>query len=203
MSSKPEHWRNVYRSRSPKELSWFQPRATLSLDLIARAAIPMTAPIVDVGAGASMLADGLLARGYRDVTLLDLADEAFDDTRRRLRSPAGAHYVVSDVTAWAPSRRYALWHDRATFHFLTDEKARGAYRKVLASALASGGHAIVATFALEGPERCSGLPVRRYSAETLAAAFAGTLRLVEEAHEDHVTPAGITQRFVFGRFVRD
>jgi trans-aconitate methyltransferase len=199
-----DHWNATYSKLAPVERSWFQREATQSLDLIARTGVPLTAPIVDVGAGASTLVDGLLTRGYSDITLLDVAERALDDTRRRLANPGSTavHYLVSDVLEWTPPRRFALWHDRATFHFLTEAGDRERYREVLASALETDGHAIIATFAPDGPERCSGLPVRRYSAESLLEEFAGALHLVEQVHETHITPAGVVQSFVFVRFAR-
>ncbi len=203
MTTRQTHWNDVYSRRAPTDVSWFQREPARSLALIENAQLPTTAAIVDVGAGASTLVDALLSRGYRDVTLLDVAEHAFDATRARLGKEADAvRFIASDVTRWTPPRTYALWHDRAAFHFLTEEEDRARYRDVLMAALAPGGQAIVATFALDGPERCSGLPVRRYSAESLARELGEGLRLVESASDDHVTPGGAVQRFVFARLVR-
>ncbi len=197
------HWERVHRTRSPTEVSWYQPSADLSLELIDKSGVKADAPVIDVGAGGSTLVDGLLDRGFSDVSVLDIAASAFDATRARLGDRAGrVRYIVADVTAWLPGRAYALWHDRAAFHFLTEEPLRRAYRDTLRKALAPRGHAIIATFAEDGPERCSGLPVRRYSAEALAAEFAGLLRPVEERRSVHRTPAGGLQSFVFVRFER-
>lgn len=203
MTTRQTHWNDVYTRRAPTEVSWFQREPTRSLELIEHASLPKTAAIVDVGAGASTLADALLARGFRDITLVDVAEHAFDATRARLGKDADAlRFVVSDVTRWTPPKTYALWHDRAAFHFLIEEEDRARYRDVLSSALAPGGQAIIATFALDGPERCSGLPVRRYSAESIARELGDGFRLVESASDDHLTPSGATQRFVFARLVR-
>jgi hypothetical protein len=203
MSERPNHWNKVYEQRAPQEVSWFQAEATTSLELIANAGVGLDVPVIDVGAGASLLVDGLLAGGFRDITLLDVAGTALAETRRRL-GPAAAntvHYVVGDVTAWRPPKHFGLWHDRAVFHFLTAPSDRAAYRRTLALALAPGAHAIVATFALDGPERCSGLAVQRYSADTLSAEFAGLLTPVEVRTEVHVTPRGTPQSFVVVRLV--
>jgi trans-aconitate methyltransferase len=198
------HWQAIYERRAPAEVSWFQAQALSSLELVERAGISRDAPLIDVGSGASTLVDGLCSAGYRDITLLDVAAAAFVETRRRLegRPEGSVQYVVADVTRWTPPRKYALWHDRAVFHFLTAEADREAYRSVLAAALAPGAHAIVATFALDGPEQCSGLPVRRYSAASLASEFEDLLEPVEDRAALHTTPTGASQSFLFVRFVR-
>jgi trans-aconitate methyltransferase len=204
MSNRPEHWNAVYARRAPTEVSWYQRDATPSLDAIAACHVAPTAPIVDVGAGASTLVDGLLARGFDDVTLLDVSEGALAETRRRLLEGGPKHvaYVVADVIQWGPPRTFGLWHDRAVFHFLIDERERVLYRNVVASALPRGAHAIIATFAPDGPERCSGLLVRRYSAESLAEEFTGVLRLEDSKPVTHTTPGAALQSFVFAHFVR-
>ena len=204
MGENSDHWNDVYNQRAPTEVSWFQPEALASLELIAATHAPLDGPVIDIGAGSSLLVDGLLAKGFCDVTLLDVAESAFVEPRRRLAGDrAGAvHYVVSDVTRWKPERSYAVWHDRAAFHFLTEEHERARYRSVVASALGPDAHAIIATFALDGPDRCSGLPVQRYSADLLAQEFGGILEPVEERSELHTTPKGSKQSFVFVRFRR-
>lgn len=192
------HWEGVYTTKKPTEVSWYQPSADTSLALVDAANVPKDAAIVDVGAGASTFVDGLVARGYADVTLLDVAAPALETTRARLGDvSARIETVVSDVTAWRPSRRYGLWHDRAVFHFLVEDEARVAYRRVLREAVAPGGVVIVATFAEDGPEKCSGLPVRRYSAEALAAELGEGLVLLETRRERHVTPWHSEQSFVY------
>jgi len=200
----PPHWDDVYASRAADQVSWFQRSPVVSLELLAVAGVPIEAPVIDVGAGGSSLVDELLARGHRDITLLDIATSAFVPTRARLGALAeSVRFVVADVTTWKPERTYALWHDRAVFHFQATAEGRLAYRAALSSALAPGGHAIVATFALDGPERCSGLPVQRYSAETLAAELGAgdgdgsTFRLVDSRHEAHRTPGGAIQSFIY------
>ncbi|MBX3187713.1 MAG: class I SAM-dependent methyltransferase [Labilithrix sp.] len=197
------HWDDVYARKAPAEVSWFEASPALSLDLVTRAGLRLDGPIVDVGAGASTLVDALLARGHLDVTLLDVAESAFAASRARLAAHASrVHYVVSDVTHWTPSRTYALWHDRAAFHFLVSEADRAAYKRALAAALGPGGKAIVATFALDGPERCSGLPVQRYSAMTLAKELGDVLRLTDARAHLHRTPSGASQSFLYALFER-
>jgi 2-polyprenyl-3-methyl-5-hydroxy-6-metoxy-1,4-benzoquinol methylase len=204
MSQTREHWEHIYGTKTPGEVSWYQPEATTSLALIEAAGTQPGDPVVDVGAGAGVLVDGLLARGFSDVTLLDVSEAALDVVRARLGETGNkVRYVATDVTAWKPDRTFALWHDRAVFHFLVDPGARGLYRATLAAALQPGGAAVIATFADDGPEKCSGLPVRRYAPEELAAELAPVVRMVDSRRIVHTTPRGSEQRFVFGRFVRD
>lgn len=199
-----EHWQHIYGTKSPLEVSWYEPVAATSLALVEASGVRADEPVVDVGAGASVLVDGLLERGFSDVTLVDVSKTALETVRTRLGDAGRAvRYVATDLLAWKPERRFALWHDRAVLHFLGEPAARDAYRAVLSAALRPGGAAVIATFADDGPERCSGLPVRRYSPEQLAAELSPVLRLVEARRVVHTTPKGAEQRFVYGRFVRD
>ncbi len=202
MKTAAEHWNAVYETRAAEQMSWFQATADTSLALVREGHVGMAKAILDVGAGASRLVDGLLQEGYRDVTLLDISEAALEVTRRRLGERSSVQYLVADVTQWNPPRQFALWHDRAAFHFLVEERDRAGYRQGLSSALAPGSVAIIATFDLDGPERCSSLPVCRYSLTTLAQEFDGILRLVETRQELHQTPAGAKQPFVFAMFER-
>lgn len=202
MPTREDHWNTIYRTKAADRVSWHQPDVSASLDLVRACGLPPEAAIVDVGAGASLLVDRLLEEGFSDVTLLDLSSEALAVSRSRLGHEPRVREVVVDVTSWSPSRTYALWHDRAVFHFLTEPEQRAGYLRALGAALAPGAHAVVATFALDGPERCSDLPVQRYSAELLAAELAPVLEHVESRHALHTTPWGSTQSFVFGRFRR-
>ena len=200
MDSK-QHWDEVYAQKAEDSVSWFQPRPELSLALIAAAGLAPLDPIVDVGGGASRLVDQLLAQGHQDVTVLDVAAAALEKSRTRLGvAKDSAHWVVADITRWRPERRYRLWHDRAVFHFLTAPEDRLAYRRALETGLMPGGTAIIASFALDGPERCSGLPVQRYSPDTLAAELGPAFKLMERRQEEHTTPAGRLQRFQYSLF---
>ena len=196
-----QHWEQVYRQKSDETLSWFQPRPEISLDLIHAVGLRKTEALIDVGGGASRLVDQLLAEGYTDLTVLDIAQQALITARTRLGNSASqVHWIAADLTAWQPGRSYRLWHDRAVFHFLTDPVERAAYRKNLEAALAPGGTAIIASFALEGPERCSGLPVQRYSPQTLAAELGSGFRLLQHRHDAHHTPADRIQQFQYSVF---
>jgi trans-aconitate methyltransferase len=198
------HWQNVYATKGEKEVSWYQENPAPSLDLIAATGIPGDAAIIDIGGGASRLVDGLLENGFRRITILDLSAKALDEAKKRLgRRADGIDWIVADVTTWEPSRNYDLWHDRAAFHFLTERADCDAYVIRLKKAVRPGSHVIIATFAPDGPERCSGLPIVRYAPEALARALGPGFELVESRRHDHVTPGGNTQRFQFSRFLRN
>ena len=193
------HWDGVYGTKAETDVSWFEPAADLSLDLIARTGAEPDAAIIDVGGGLSPLADGLAARGHTDITVLDISAEAIG--KRLKRQPAGSPIqgIVADITQWRPARAYDVWHDRAVLHFLTSDEDRAAYHRALSEGLATGGQAIIATFAPTGPERCSGLPVRRYGPSDLTAFLGPRFQLIEAFEFDHETPGGSVQRFHVGR----
>lgn len=191
------HWEAVYRGKGERETSWFREHLDTSLALIDGLALDRATPVIDVGGGRSTLVDDLLARGYTDLSVLDLSESALAQARDRLGAAGAtvAWHVADVMNAALPDAHYGLWHDRAVFHFLVDDAARAAYVAQAARALRPGGHAIIATFAPDGPEKCSGLPVRRYAAAELAAAFAPAFRLVNQAREVHRTPWDSTQAF--------
>jgi len=193
------HWESVYDTREPTEVSWYQAAAARSLELVRATGEPRTAAILDVGGGASTLVDDLLASGYSDVTVLDLAANALDRARARLgESATRVEWVEADVTHFRPQREYAIWHDRAVFHFLTGEEERVRYLEVLREALRPRGHFILATFGPQGPRRCSGLDVRRYAVEDLTTLLGPGFELRRHLLEDHRTPAGVSQQFLYG-----
>ncbi len=201
--TREDHWQRVWTDREAERVSWYEPVPATSLELIRLAELPPEAPLVDVGGGASTLVDHLLAEGFRDLTVLDIAAPAFEAAKRRLGERARTvRWEVADVTGWRPARRYALWHDRAVFHFLVGEADRAAYRATLDRALAPGGRAIVATFAPDAPPRCSGLPVMRFDAAELARSFAELLVPIAERRHLHVTPTGVRQPFTYVLFRR-
>ncbi len=197
------HWERVYGERAPDEVSWYQDRPEPSLGLIEHVGLGSAARILDVGGGASTLVDHLLALGFRDVTVLDIAEPALARVRDRLgQRAATVRLLVGDVTTADLDGSYDLWHDRAVFHFLVEPELRAAYRMQLLDHTQPGAQVILGTFALDGPERCSGLPVARYSAATLATEIGSEFALEESMGHEHATPAGKIQRFVFCRFRR-
>jgi trans-aconitate methyltransferase len=197
------HWQKAYKEKGERQVSWFQEKPAISLELIHGVGAKPNSAIIDIGGGASRLVDILVSEGYRDLTVLDLSDDAIAITRSRLAERAVlVKWIVTDVTEWEPSRQYDLWHDRAAFHFLTEAADRAAYLDRLVQAIRRGGHAIIGTFAIDGPERCSGSPVMRYDATLLSAALGPAFALIGTRHHDHTTPTGGLQRFLFSVFRR-
>lgn len=199
------HWDGVYGARDVKRVSWYRPRLEQSLQMIEGAGLPPGAAILDVGGGASTLVDDLLDRGFDNVTVLDVSRLALDAARRRLGPRARrVRWTVADVTeVELATDAYDLWHDRAVLHFMVEDTDRDAYVANLRRALRPGGHVVLATFAPDGPSRCSGLPVRRYSAQGLLEAIGPGFALADSCDETHVTPAGTEQRFTWARLVHD
>lgn len=197
------HWQRVYQTKAEDEVSWFQARPEISLELILAAGFPREASIIDIGGGESRLVDALLEQGHSDVTVLDLSSAALEVTRKRLGKRADeVKWIVGDATSWSPSASYDIWHDRAAFHFLTEAGERRAYMDRLRGALRPGGQVIIGTFAPDGPEKCSGLPVMRHDADTLAAELGPQFVLEETRRHGHETPGGNIQHFQFSRFRR-
>jgi 2-polyprenyl-3-methyl-5-hydroxy-6-metoxy-1,4-benzoquinol methylase len=201
--SRQQHWENVYVTKGETEVSWFQETPSLSLQLMTLAGATPRSDVIDIGGGASRFVDALVEMGFQSVTVLDLSEAAIAVVKARLGSRANkVKWVVADVTTWEPQQFYDLWHDRATFHFLTEERDRTAYVAHLSKAVKPGGHAIIATFAPDGPERCSGLPVVRYDAESLGYVLGDAFELIETRRQQHMTPSGSEQRFQFSLFRR-
>jgi SAM-dependent methyltransferase len=193
------HWTQIYQSKSPDNVSWYQERPDISLNMIAATSVHVDAPIIDVGAGASTLVDFLLAHGFRDLTVLDISGESLQVVRTRLGSLAShVKFCEGDITTVElPERTYHVWHDRAVFHFLIDPASRQRYIEQVRRSVVVGGHVIVATFGEGGPEQCSGLPVRRYSADSLHSTFGPDFTLLKSLSEQHHTPWGSNQEFVY------
>jgi SAM-dependent methyltransferase len=197
------HWETVYTTKRETEVSWFQQDPAPSLDLIDLAGPTAETAIIDIGGGASRLVDNLIARGFRDVTVLDLSQAALDAAKARLGERAGeVQWIVADVTSWQPARNFDIWHDRAAFHFLVDPADRSAYIARLRQATRPGGHVVIGTFAIDGPEKCSGLPVNRYDATSLEQELGAGFELVASRRQEHATPWNSLQRFQFCLFRR-
>ncbi|HUY81304.1 MAG TPA: class I SAM-dependent methyltransferase [Acidobacteriaceae bacterium] len=209
-----EHWESVHISKSPEQTSWYQPHLHTSLEWTTRATPSRDSAIIDIGAGQSTLVDDLLAAGYRNLTILDIASAALDRSRARLaasplaEAASRVRWLAADIAQpdlpphALPPATFDLWHDRAVFHFLTTPAQRQSYISRLAAALIPGGHLILATFGPDGPQKCSGLPAARYSADSLSAELGPQFTLQHSALIDHTTPAGATQQFLYCDFLR-
>jgi trans-aconitate methyltransferase len=197
------HWQNVYQTRGEQQVSWSQPSPEPSLGLIEKFAPDRGASVVDIGGGASRLVDALCERGYRHVTVLDLSEAALHSARERLGTEAASvRWVAADATQWQPPHVFDIWHDRAAFHFLVEPRDRDAYIARLHQGVKHGGHAIIATFAPDGPEKCSGLPVQRYDHVALGNALGADFEPLHHQPHEHVTPWGAAQSFQFSVFRR-
>jgi ubiquinone/menaquinone biosynthesis C-methylase UbiE len=194
------HWEGIYSTRPVHDVSWYREHLNTSLDLIRKCALPPDAKVIDIGGGASTLADDLCGLGYIDVSVLDISKTALERARQRLGASADCvQWMEGDVNkVQLPGEHYDLWHDRAVFHFLTDSFAQHSYVEAATRAVRSGGFIVIATFSLEGPAKCSGLQVQRYDAASLAGKFP-QFTLLDSRLEDHKTPAGTSQSFTYVR----
>jgi ubiquinone/menaquinone biosynthesis C-methylase UbiE len=199
MDDAKTHWEHVYRTKRADEVSWFQREPTISLDLVKRVANDRSSRIIDVGGGSSSLVDRLLDNGYPNVTVLDVSATALAQARARVGTRASrVQWLEADVTAASlPDAHFDVWHDRAVFHFLTNASDRAAYIRLVGRAVRPRGYVIIATFAEDGPTKCSGLPVVRYSSASLHQEFDGGFELIHSTSEQHVTPSGQTQSFIY------
>jgi trans-aconitate methyltransferase len=204
MSDRKTHWENIYRTRSPNNVSWFQQEPRLSLRLIHNTQLEHNKSIIDVGGGASTLVDNLIDEGFSNVAVLDVSAQALIHAKVRLADRARrVTWYEADVTGFRPPRQFDLWHDRAVFHFLTAKADREKYVEVLQQALQPAGHLIIMAFAIDGPTKCSGLEIVQYDVEKLQAELGGGFRLIETGHEVHTTPAGNEQKFAYFHFTRN
>ena len=202
-ANRKAHWETVYTTKGENEVSWFQENPSPSLELIDLAGATPDSAIVDIGSGASRLVDSLVASQFKHVTVLDVSEIALEAARTRLGARASqAQWIVADVTKWAPTQTFDVWHDRAAFHFLIDAADRSTYVTCMRQAVKPGGHVIIGTFALDGPEKCSGLLVNRYDATSLANELGPGFELIDSRRHDHSTPWNSAQRFQFCTFRR-
>jgi len=198
MTSRRQHWEDVYEAKRETDVSWFQPKPELSLALICEHAPQTNASVIDIGGGASSLAAALLELGYRDLAVLDISAAALERAKSNLGADAAKiEWVVADIATWQPQRRWQVWHDRAVFHFLTDTASQDAYIRALHAATETGGIAIISGFAPDGPEKCSGLPVVRYDAQSLSSRIGTGFELLAGKREEHHTPGGAVQKFYY------
>jgi len=198
------HWEGIYKTKAADAVSWYRRHLDRSLTLIEMVSPDRSSSIIDVGGGESTLVDDLLARGYKSLTVLDVSQTALDITAARLGNPGeGVQWLCADITlATLTVNAFDVWHDRAVFHFLTEATQRSAYVQLVTRAVKPGGHVIVSTFGPQGPTRCSGLNVMRYNAQSLQAEFGAHFKLVESSTEEHETPFGTKQQFLYCCFRR-
>lgn len=204
MKDLSNHWETVYSTKPADAVSWFQEHALRSVEIIRSIGLEKSAAIIDVGGGASTLVDDLLDQGYQQTTVLDLSQSALQVARTRIKTRSDSvTWVAGNVLdVELPAHTYDVWHDRAVFHFLTQPHEREAYVHQVMKAVKPGGHVVVATFAPDGPQQCSGLPVVRYAPEQLHGEFGPAFELVEHTREDHITPWGSVQHFVYCHCVK-
>lgn len=196
--SRKEYWDHVYETKGPTELSWFQSVPSRSMEMIRETGVPTEAPVIDVGAGVSSLVDTLINSDFSDISALEISNTAIAECRARLGDAASrVKWIHADVLEWEPKGRYYLWHDRAVFHFMTDQAATDNYLNTMRTALVPGGYFVLATFGPEGPDRCSGLDVQRYSIEQLIHLLEDDFELKSYGLEDHTTPTGNVQQFLY------
>ncbi len=194
--SQKEHWENVYQANSAQEVSWYQEKATVSLSIVQALKLRKESRIIDVGGGASTFVDGLLLARFEDICVLDLSSHALDIAKRRLGGCATkVCWLVEDITLLEPKKRYDFWHDRAVFHFLTQNKDRAKYKEVLNSSVRLGGYVMIAAFSIGGPEQCSGLNIVQYDVDAIKKELGVEFQLMDERIERHVTPSGKEQLF--------
>lgn len=203
MFDRKTHWQNVYQEKSPLDVSWYQKEPSLSLGLIRKSGVRHDDAIIDVGGGASLLVDYLCEAGYTNLSVLDISGNALASSKKRLGGLAERiAWFEADITEFSPPHSFALWHDRAVFHFLTEKTDRAKYVTALKQGLEPGGHLVVAAFAIGGPEKCSGLTIEQYDAPKLLHELGEGFRLLEEQAELHMTPANKEQAFMYFHLVR-
>jgi len=202
--NRKEHWNQVYQTKAPDDVSWFQTRPAISLQLVEASGVGKDEGVIDVGGGASVLVDFLLDAGFTKLAVLDIAAAALQHAKQRLVARAGSvEWFEADVTGFNPPHQFKLWHDRAVFHFLTEEADREKYVQTLQRTVTTDSHVIIATFASDGPLKCSGLDIARYDAPGICAELGSGFRFVEQVDETHVTPWSGEQEFSYFRFTRN
>jgi 2-polyprenyl-3-methyl-5-hydroxy-6-metoxy-1,4-benzoquinol methylase len=201
--NRKDHWERVYQKQSPAEVGWYQAYPEGSLELFNNASMGTGCRIIDVGGGTSRLSEHLLDRGYQNLTVLDISGNSIEKAKSQLGEKSSSiTWIEADVTKYSFNEQYEIWHDRAVFHFLTEAEERKGYINSLNQALKLNGHLIIATFNLDAPPKCSGLSVVRYSPETLQKELGDNFNLVESFLENHMTPSGVSQNFIFCRFIK-
>ena len=201
MKDRKTHWETIYQTKKPTDVSWYQPKPTTSLNFISELNLKKDAKIIDIGAGESFLADFLLADGFTDLTILDISGEALDHARSRLAEKAKIlKWITADISHFVPEEKYDLWHDRAAFHFLTEEIQVQNYLKTLINSINPGGYVILGTFSDKGPAKCSGIEIQQYSIAEMSDLLSDSFQKLHCENIDHITPSGAVQNFTFCSF---
>ncbi len=197
------HWEQVYQTKKPTEVSWYQATPHTSIAFLEKANLPKSAKIIDIGGGESNFVDYLLKEGYENITVLDISETAIQQKQTNLGGQASrVTWIVSNITTFLPTEKYAFWHDRATFHFLTEQTDIARYVQMVSDCIIPAGKLIVGTFSENAPTKCSGLPITQYTAETLCETFATTFQPIEYVQTIHSTPNDKEQNFIFGSFIK-
>jgi SAM-dependent methyltransferase len=203
MHTQKEHWEKIYATKTENELSWFQPYPNTSIEFLELFNLPLTANIIDIGGGDSHLVDALLQKGYQNIWVLDISTKAIERAKKRLGKIASiVHWIVSDVTEFDPSIQFDFWHDRAAFHFLTTEEKINKYVNIAAKSVKKDGYLILGTFSEQGPKKCSGLEIKRYSEASMSSRFETAFERIKCISEEHLTPFNTIQSFLFCSFKR-
>lgn len=198
-----DHWENIYQTKQLKDVSWYQPLPETSLDFLRQFNLPKTAKIIDVGGGDSLFVDYLLELGYTDLSVLDISEKALERAKERLGDKARlVKWIVSDVSTFEPQEHYDFWHDRAVFHFLTEEQDIENYMNVLAKGIQPNGILVMGTFSETGPTKCSGIPIKQYSEKSMTERLSAVFDKIKCLTVDHTTPFDTIQHFVFCSFRR-
>jgi 2-polyprenyl-3-methyl-5-hydroxy-6-metoxy-1,4-benzoquinol methylase len=201
MNSSKQHWENVFSTKAPEEVSWFQTYPKTSIEFVDLFNLPLDANIIDIGGGDSRFADALLDKGFRNIYVLDISSNAIERAKQRLGERASqVNWIVSDITGYEPKVQFDLWHDRAAFHFLTVEESISQYVSIAEGAIKKDGHLVLGTFSENGPKKCSGLEIKQYSEASMLARFEVSFERVKCITEDHLTPFNTVQNFLFCSF---
>ncbi|HYF33236.1 MAG TPA: class I SAM-dependent methyltransferase [Chitinophagaceae bacterium] len=203
MKETKRHWDNIYNTKAEDAVSWFQPYPTTSMQFVELFNLPLDANIIDIGGGDSHFVDALIEKGYRNIWVLDISEAAINRTKQRLgKDAAKVKWVIADITAFEPPVQFDFWHDRAAFHFLTTEDNIYQYVSIAEDAIKKDGYLILGTFSENGPTKCSGLEIKRYSEASMSARFEVSFEKIKCFQEDHITPFNTVQNFLFCSFLR-
>lgn len=201
--NRKNHWENIYQTKSEKEMSWYQAKPEISLDFVGKFNLPKTAQIIDIGGGDSLFVDHLLDLGFHHIIVLDISKTAINRAKERLGQKAKLiNWIIQDITEFQPTDQYDFWHDRATFHFLTEAKDIETYVRLVSNHLKKDGKLVLGTFSEIGPKKCSGIEIKQYSEDHLTKLFTPYFEKIQCQNIDHKTPFDTTQNFVFCSFTK-